>query len=213
MLHEHRETVPSVIREYPEWHRGRDRYSLWLIRLEGDEVLSRVESARKHLADLLLTPYLRQPHITVFVAGFPTDDPVRDDDYGTAHLLQHRRSLRDAAIGPFSVEIAGLNSFASAPFLEVVDKEGRLERIREVLGGAKAEVGRGRDRFLPHITVGLYAGTFPSGMVRGRMDEFRHAPCMVTVSRISFAHYDARNITGPLVFAEEIALDRERSAK
>ncbi|MHB8846256.1 MAG: 2'-5' RNA ligase family protein [Nitrospirota bacterium] len=211
MLHEHRETVPSVVREYPEWHRGRDRYSIWLIRLESDDVLSHVESARKHLSDLLLRPYLRQPHITVFVCGFPTHDPVLDDDYGTAQFRQHTQALRNAEIGPFPLEIAGLNSFASAPFLEVVDREGGLERIRGVLGGSAPEVEAGR--YVPHVTVGLYAGAFPSGMVRRRMDVFRLEPCLITVEKITFAHYGSRDIAGPLEYGEEVLLTRDRSAE
>jgi 2'-5' RNA ligase len=204
MLHEHRETVPSIIREYPEWHRGRERYSLWLIRLESAEVRSRVEGAREHLSGLLLKPYHRQPHITVFVCGFPSNNPILGDDYGIAQLRQHTQALHDAPIGPFPLEIAGLNSFASAPFLEVFDREGGLERIREVLGGSATEAGRGS--FVPHVTVGLYAGAFPSSAVRRRMADFRPAPCLITVKQISFAHYDSRQLAGPLIYGEEVPL-------
>lgn len=206
MLHEHRETVPSVVQDHSEWHRGRDRYSLWLIRLESAEVGSRIAAAREHLSGLLLEPYLRQPHITVFVCGFPADNPVLEDDYGIARFRQQSQALRAAAIDPFPLEISGLNSFSSAPFLEIVDREGGLERIRQVLGGSTTEVGRGGAVFIPHITVGLYAGAFPAGAVQQRMSRFRPAPCPVMVDKITFAHYDSRELAGPLTYDEEVPL-------
>jgi len=49
--------------------------------------------------------------------------------------------LREAAGKPFTLEIGGLNSFFSAPFLEVADPEGGLDRIRALLLRAGKDIG------------------------------------------------------------------------
>jgi 2'-5' RNA ligase len=204
MLHWNKETIPSPMHDHPDWHRGRKDYSVWLIELGSMGVIQKVGAAREHLSDFLIQPYQRQPHITVLVCGFLTDTPLYNDDYSAGHFESHLHLLREAAGKPFTVEIGGLNSFASAPFLEVADLEGGLDRIRALLLTTGKEIGR--SDYTPHITVGLYSGAFPGSVVTGRIASFPKAPCKVTVDRITFASYRAREISGPLTYRYEVLL-------
>ena len=116
----------------------------------------------------------------------------------------HLHLLREAAGKPFTVEIGGLNSFASAPFLEVADLEGGLDRVRALL--LTQEKRLGRSDYTPHITVGLYSGAFPGSVVTERIASFPKAPAKVTVDRITFASYRAREMSGPLTYRYEVVL-------
>ncbi len=203
MLHQNQETTPSPVHDHPEWHHGRQDYSVWLIELGRMEVSRKVDAAREHLSDFLIKPYQRQPHITIFVCGFLAATPRYDDDYSALQFGQHLHLLREAAVEPFTVEIGGLSSFASAPFLEVADLEGGLGRVRALLATTGKEIGR--SAYTPHITVGLYSGAFPGSVVVDRMSSFPRDPCKLTVDRITFATYRAREIAGTLTSRYEVA--------
>jgi 2'-5' RNA ligase len=207
MLHDHKETIPSPVRDYPEWHRGRREYSVWLIELEGAELVKKVEAAREHLSEFLQKPYLRQPHITLFACGFLTDIPFHPDDYSTKQLETHLQKLHESKVCRFSIRIGKLNSFASAPFFEVEDLEGGIARVREILSASAPEIGR--DRFTPHITVGLYSSVFPSAPVGREIASFSSTPLVLTIERITFASYQAREIAGTLTYRAEVVLSRQ----
>jgi 2'-5' RNA ligase len=204
MLQQNHLTIPSLVRDYPEWHLGRQDYSVWLIELHSKEVLQKVAAAREHLSDFLIKPYQRQPHITVYVCGFVADTQRYDDDYSVEQLDHHVHLLKAAAIKPFSLEIGGLNSFASAPFLEVADQEGGLARVRALLSTGGKEISR--NTYTPHITVGLYSGAFPGSVMHEKFASFPQDPCTLTVDRITFAAYTAKEIAGALTFRHEVAL-------
>ena len=204
MLHKNRQTIPSPVHDYPGWHRGRQDYSVWLIELGGEEVFQKIDAARELLSDFLIKPYQRQPHITIFVCGFLSDTPRYDDDYSAEQFERHLHLLREAAGKPFTVEIGGLNSFASAPFLEVADLEGGLDRLRALFLTTGKEIGR--SDYTPHVTVGLYSGAFPGSVVTGRISSFPKAPCKVTVDQITFASYRAREMYGTLTYRYEVLL-------
>ena len=204
MLHQNKETIPSRIQDHPGWHHGRQDYSVWLIELGCAAVISKVHAAREHLSEFLIKPYRRQPHITIFVCGFLAETPRYDDDYSTQQFGRHTHLLREAAVKPFAVEIGGLSSFSSAPFLEVADLEGGLGRVRALLSSAGQEIGR--SAYVPHITVGLYSGAFPGSAVTEKIYSFPKDPCKLTVDRITFATYQAREISGALTGRYEVAL-------
>ncbi len=68
------QTLPNVRRDFPEWHRGRPRYALWALDVDIPAVRHAVAAAETHLAGRLLAGYRRQPHVTLGLCGFPTDD-------------------------------------------------------------------------------------------------------------------------------------------
>jgi len=204
MLHQTQETISSPVHDHPDWHHGRQDYSVWLIEIDGMGASQKVAAAREHLSPFLITPYRRQPHITLFVCGFLADAPRYDDDYSAGQFERHAHLLKESDARPFTVEIGGLNSFASAPYLEVADQEGGLGRVRALLLSTGKEIGR--SVYTPHITVGLYSKTFPGSMVIERLSSFPKYPCRLTVDRITFATYQAREMTGALTYKYAVAL-------
>jgi ribosomal protein L25 (general stress protein Ctc) len=92
----------------------------------------------------------------------------------------------------------------SAPFLEVHDREGSLERIRGVLSANGQEIGR--STYTPHVTIGLYAGSFPNGIVSSKIAAFPKETCMFTVDRITFARYRAQETAGALTYQHDVSL-------
>lgn len=207
MLHQHKKTIASSQRDFSEWHRGRKEFSLWMIELEQDEVRLKVAAAREHLSGLLLTSYKRQPHITLFICGFLVPERSRDDDYDKSQFDAHCRLLKESKLEPFSIEIQGLNSFASAPFFEVHDCQGGVGKIRALLASTTVEIER--DRYSPHVTIGLYSDAFDSSVVLDRIKAFADEPIRISVDRITFATFDASDIRGPLVYRHEVSLSGE----
>jgi 2'-5' RNA ligase len=204
MLDKTKETIPSPVHDYPDWHRGRQDYSVWLIELGGVEVFQKIAAAREHLSDFLIKPCRQQPHITIFVCGFLADTPRYGDDFSAEQFENHLHLLKEEAGKPFTLEINGLNSFASAPFLEVADPEGGLERVRAPLLTTGKEIGR--SKYIPHVTVGLYSGAFPASVVIEKISSFPKAPCKVKVDQITFASYRAREISGTLTYRYQVDL-------
>jgi len=204
MLHQRPETIPLIMQDHPEWHRGRKVYAVWLIEAEQEEICKQVAVAQEHLSGFLVKPYRRQPHITLFVCGFLTDTRRFDDDYSTCQFREQSQSLRDANVPPFFIEIGGLNSFSSAPFLEVNDREGGINRVRTALSAITEEIGR--TSFTPHVTVGLYSGVFSSAVVARKIAAFPGKPVTCKVERITFAAYQAREFAGALTYRSEVTL-------
>ncbi|MBP7737065.1 MAG: 2'-5' RNA ligase family protein [Spirochaetes bacterium] len=204
MFGEADETIPSVPGDYGGWHRGRSDYAVWLIRLDGDGIQQTIEAARLHMADYLLPTYGRQGHITLFVCGFLAKRRDHDDDFTEEQFRDQARLLRHAGIMPFRIEVGAMQSFASAPFLEVSDPEGGIARVRDVLTRHCQEIAR--DAYIPHVTIGLYSGAFPRGIVEKRMASFHAAPRSVEVGHVTFATYGASRVGGPLTYRHEVEL-------
>jgi 2'-5' RNA ligase len=197
-------TIPAEIRDFPEWRRGRETYTVWVLRLEDEAIREKFKAAREHLDGYLLKPYDRQPHITLFVCGFLVEQPQYNDDFTRAQLQAQVRAMENASVQPFEIEIGGLNSFASAPFLEVSDPEDGIARLREDLSRGAREFRTAP--YTPHLTVGLYAGTFPSDEVAERLMAFPANPIKLKVEQIAFATYRAQEIAGQLTYKHKIAL-------
>ena len=198
-------TIPAENRDFPEWHHGRETYTVWILPLESKAVRGKFEAAREHLNGYLLEPYQRQAHITLFVCGFLVDAPHYEDDFTQAQLQSQIQAFEDADIQLFEIEIGGLNSFASAPFLEVHDPQGGITRLREILANGAREFRTAPYR--PHLTVGLYAGAFESQEVTGKMAMFPSNPIHWEVEQITFASYRAQEIAGRLAYRHEISFN------
>jgi len=197
-------TIPAEIRDFPEWHHGRETYAVWVLTLEDDAIYEKFKSARRHLDSYLLEPYRRQPHITLFVCGFLVETPHYNDDFNQSQLLTQLNTLGEANVPSFEIKIGGLNSFASAPFLEVYDPEGGIPILREALSRGAREFRTAP--YTPHLTVGLYAGAFPSGEVLNRLAGFSSEPIQWKVTQITLATYRANEFTGILSYKHQISL-------
>jgi len=65
--------LPFTTADYPEWHKGRQRYGVWYIPIDDAVVADYCCQLRGELHELLADDYRRQWHITLFVNGFYVD--------------------------------------------------------------------------------------------------------------------------------------------
>ena len=198
-------TVCNIRRDFPEWHLGRSPYVFWGLDVDVPAVSAKVARAATHLDGYLLDGYRRQPHVTLDLCGFPSTQSTRADEFSPAFLERQCSALRAANLSVFEIEVAGLSSFSSAPFLGVVDRGGHIAAVRRCLDVD----GRPRlfGHYVPHVTVGLYGGAWPADEVAGRLAGFsvgEVAPCRV--ERISLLAYQPADIGGPLTCLADYAL-------
>ena len=212
MLYQILTTIPSEMRNFTEWHRGRKSYAVWVLRCdESKAIKEKFKAAREHLSGYLLEHYHRQPHITLFVCGFLVEEHQYNDDFTQTQLEAQVQALGKTNIQPFEIEIGGMNSFASAPFLEVHDPDGGITRLREVLSYGACEFRTAPYR--PHLTIGLYSDRFPSRGVVERMAAFLSEPVRWMAEQVTFATYKADKFAGELSYRYDFCLKSLPEAK
>jgi len=160
-------TVRNEVRDFVEWHRGRAPYVFWGLLLDSPALAGQLARAASWLDGLLLDGYVREPHVTLDVCGFPADRSADDESFTPALIDAQLGLLVAAAPAPFSIRIGGLDSFTSAPFLKVFDVDRGIACLRQCL----AENGRHRlfGDYVPHVTVGLYRDAWPLPAVAERI--------------------------------------------
>jgi len=199
------ETLVAELRDYPEWHRGRERYGVWVVPIDDAALMGYIEQARHQLADLLHSSPLRQPHLTVFVCGFHQQQRVADDDFPTERLQQQLRLLRRDAGACCSLPLSAPDSFASAAFIPVGDPQGRLARWRELLGQVTTEVRQ--SPYVPHITLGLYRHKVSAAVVRERLGTIKAPTRSLSITQLHYVTYDTRSQFGRLQSHHRLTLD------
>jgi 2'-5' RNA ligase len=207
MLLQHQTTIPAEIRDFPEWHLGRETYAVWMLRAEDSAIQDKFKAAREHLNGYLLEPYRRQPHITLFVCGFLVDRLQYNDDFTQTQLDAQIQALEKEKVQSFEIEIGGLNSFASAPYLEVRDPQGGILHLREILSRSAREFRTAP--YTPHLTIGLYSDAYPSEEVMSRMTTFSREPIRWKVNQITFATYRAQEFAGRLNYLQKLDFDND----
>lgn len=204
-LHAPAQTIACERRDYPEWHRGRQRYGVWTLPVDCPRVLARLTRARTHLGAWLHADYRRQAHVTLFVCGFPAGQARFDDDFPADRLAAQLDALRRLDARPFELHIGGLDSYASAPFLTVDDPDQRLEPLRAALAGHSAEIRQ--SPFHAHLTVGLYARTVAGAGLQQRLGGFTDSePLALPVRELHYSTYAAAELSGPLRTEHRLAL-------
>lgn len=188
-------TLENVRRDFVEWHLGRPRYALWALDVNTACVRRILDAAQGHLADLLLGTYRRQAHVTLALRGFPAATPRRHDEFGAAGLDADLAALTRRAPTPFLLETGGLASFTSAPFISVSDPDGGIARLRTALHDSDSDPG---GPYTPHITVGLYAGCWPTGAVAERLHAHPLPTQTLHIERVCLMAYAPPEIGGPL---------------
>jgi len=160
-------TVRNEVRDFVEWHRGRAPYVFWGLLLDSSALDGQLARAASWLDGLLLDGYVREPHVTLDVCGFPADLSADEESFTPALIDAQVTRLVAAAPAPFSIRIGGLDSFTSAPFLKVFDVDRGIAGLRQCL----AENGRHRlfGDYVPHVTVGLYRDAWPVPAVAERI--------------------------------------------
>jgi 2'-5' RNA ligase len=199
------ETVIAELRDYPQWHRQRQRYGVWIIPVNDPVLLDYIEAARLQLADLLHPSAQRQPHLTLFVCGFEQPSRVADDDFSPTQLHDQLKSLQGSCGAACSLVLDAPDSFASAAFIPVLDPSGQLTQWRRALEVAAKEVRP--SAYVPHITLGLYKRKAAAEEVRQRLREIDAPSISLQVSQLHYATYDARLHFGPLETRHVVSLE------
>ncbi|WP_201315438.1 2'-5' RNA ligase family protein [Dyella sp. EPa41] len=190
------ETLVAELRDYPEWHRGRKRYGVWVLPVVQPALLDYVARMRHALADLLHPSPRRQPHVTVFVCGFHRARRRAGDDFSSGLLRRQWALLRREAPRRVTLPLAKPDSFASAAFIPVGDGEGQIARWREWLGSISDEVRQAS--YVPHITLGLYRRSVDALTIRQRLAALEAPPVALCATELHYVTYAARDPLGPL---------------
>lgn len=196
-------TLAIEDRDHSEWRRGRERYAVWMIDADIPELRERVDQARQHLSGLL-APSQRQPHITLFVCGFPAERREHDDDFDDAMFAAQCNALESLSCEAFELRIGRLSSFDLSAFFEVDDPDDAVSRMRARLAGVCRELRFAP--YVPHLTVGLYRDAFDKRDIAARLDRFETTEIILPVRAIHLATYAARDIGGSLSIVETQAL-------
>ncbi len=199
------ETWVAELRDYPEWHRQRERYGVWIIPVTDPVLLDCIEVARRRLADLLHPSQQRQPHLTLFVCGFEQPSHVADDDFSPTQLHDQIESLQRLRGATRSLALGAPDSFASAAFIPVMDPSGQLTHWRRALEVAAKEVRQ--TTYVPHITLGLYKRKAAAEEVRQRLSEIDAPSMSLRIDQLHYATYDARLHFGPLETQHVVRLE------
>lgn len=191
--------VPTLTHDYPEWHKGRDDFSLWYIEILDPELLDYLNQLRAHFSDLLYTPNQRQFHITLYICGFFTESEAQfDDDFNVDLFTQQCQLLSHGFNNVFKLKTIRINSFESALFVEISDDAlfHPLQQIRQLLSQSSAEIAA--LDYCPHITLGLYKDPIKSDLIFERIQQFKQQQFEFQVDQLTFGTYQAKILQGQL---------------
>jgi len=190
-------SLACELRDYPEWHRGRSRYAVWVLPVQCPILLAHIDRVQQQLSDVLHPPGRRQAHITLFVCGFISGNARHDDDFSKQHLQQQLKTMSRQSRQPLDLLIGQPDSFASAVFLPVYDPSGQLHNWRTRLGEQSTEVRQ--SPYHAHITLGLYRRSLPAEQLRERLLALHETqPRPLRIHQLQYATYNARQLSGPL---------------
>lgn len=179
------------------WRKGRSRYSLWALRVNAQPALERMQALQRALGAAIRPVPPTHAHVTVWVAGFPAERLVHDDDVLTWHLDQQLKQLTRGAPWPMRLELGPANSFLSCAVLEVHDPQGDLAALRGALGLWGTEL-RFAD-YQPHLTVGTYLKAQQTGPLVQAIAPLRSAPhTPLQVSSVELVELNAAVEGAPL---------------
>jgi hypothetical protein len=112
--------VPTSIRDYPEWHLGRQNYALWYLEINDQKIVDYLDALRAHFSEFLLEPNSRQYHITLFICGFLTHETrIYSDDFSVYASFACKRFDNEVDLGLLKVghnECAGVLAQARSEF-------------------------------------------------------------------------------------------------
>jgi 2'-5' RNA ligase len=201
--------VPTSLRDYPEWHLGRQNYALWYLEINDQKLVDYLDGLRAHFSDFLLEPNSRQYHVTLFICGFLTDESkAYKDDFSFSEFEQQREILRKKNFASFELKIGSVDSFSSALFVEIQDTENILSLIRQKLGTVSNEIAA--LDYCPHITLGLYRENYNSDLILQKISElpvqYKHAEFELKIEHLTFGYYQAQTLQGKLYSYQHLFL-------
>lgn len=165
------QTFGPMEEDFYEWHKGRAKYGVWVLELDDEVFLQRYCQAQQHLSPYLISHYYRKPHITLAPCGFLMPEKNNADDYDAASLMQDVDNILSLDLSVLDCTIRNvLISYAIAPGFEVLDHQGDLGRLNDLL--RKADPMDDNIDYFPHITVGLYNAQWCTRLILSALQQF-----------------------------------------
>lgn len=193
------ETQACEDRDFVEWHRGCPWCAVWVLRVDTPQLQQWVETARNVIAPWLLPRYERQPHVTIAYRGLMAGEASHPDAaFGPTQWRQDVQTLQAAQLRPFALQIGGVGSFSTVPYIAVAAHPS-LQALHTVLALQASEPGW---QYVPHVTLGHYGQQVPMQAVMqplcgcGVAGEILEVP----VHTLWLARYRTDDIAGPLHF-------------
>jgi 2'-5' RNA ligase len=194
-----RYTHATSLTGFNDWHQGIERYGFWAVLVDCPAWLDEISRAQEHVKTFIHPNYQRAPHITLSACGL-----IDEAYFSKALLAKQIAGIQSLKTPSFTISNAQINSFASAPYLEIVQHP-LLTSFRSQL----EIVARDNPalRYTPHITLGFYQAQHLKTAVAAHLENFntRHLPPFI-VNEISYCSYSTSEIQGPLEIEHKIAL-------
>lgn len=184
-------------RDFVEWHGGCPWCAVWVLRTDVPAVECAVAQARAAVAPWLLPRYARQPHVTVTYRGLMAGAPPHPRaEFDGAQLQRDVQALQAAALQPFALQLEGVGSFSTVPYLAVAPHP-VLQHAHELL---MAHSPYPDWHYVPHVTLGHYACVLPVATVLAQLQSAGVAAQPVPVQAIWLARYRTDDVAGTLFF-------------
>ncbi len=200
---EHPFTIKNVDEDFKSWHLGRRRYYFWAIPVDDADWIDLFHGATKHLQPFMLSSYYRQPHITILPAGFDGSHNLKQTPL--VEICRHTSC--------FELSLGALSSFTSSAYFEVHEPSGKLRNLRADLARVMCDRSCMTEEleFVPHMTVGLYGGIYPTPLVADLIQQFAgNRVSAIMVRKIALASYQTSSVGGPIEVIMEIELESGR---
>lgn len=186
-------------RNFSEWHQGCPWCAVWVVRVDTVPVQAMMQAVRATMADYVLPRYERQAHVTLAYRGLMGGGRGHDHaQFSWADLQRDIACLRAGHFQPFALQLKGAGSFATVPYLAVVEQP----ELRSLHGAMTAEAPYPEWAYVPHVTLGHYACEVPMPCVLQRLQSA--VPDGIwwqsSVSALWLARYRTHDIAGPLYF-------------
>lgn len=194
-------TISCLDRNFVEWHNGISHYGFWAVVINDPDWIVLWSVAHAHMKRFIHPGYQRAPHITIIACG------LLDQNYfSTKQFNQQAKILSETTILPFYLKVGSLNSFSTAPYLEIEDSAEALKHIRDRLRVISEEDTL--VQYEPHITLGLYRDTFSTIEVADCLSRFKCAPTrQMLVTELFFCVYETKQIQGRFRTMKRIMLN------
>jgi 2'-5' RNA ligase len=202
-------TQPCEDRDFAEWHQGCPWCAVWVVLVDDAAVAVTVQAARHALGAALLARYDRQPHLTLAYRGLCAADGYPQAEFGAARLQADLAALQALEQPPFSVQLQGLGSFTTVPYLCVTQGSAELAGLHQALQPQPPMEGW---RYVPHLTLGHYAQALPMLELVQRLYTLGIGqPALpLRVERLALVRYATQDIAGPLTVEGVWDLQRQR---
>lgn len=193
----HSLSQPCEDRDFAEWHQGCPWCAVWVVLIDSEAVNAAMQAARHALGDALLARYARQPHLTLAYRGLCDATQHAVAEFGPERLQADLATLRALAQPPFAVQLQGVGSFTTVPYLGVTQGADVLTGLHDALQPWPPEPDW---HYLPHVTLGHYARELP---LLWAVDQLHAAgvglpQLSIDVQQLALVRYASHDIAGPL---------------